>query len=102
MDPLFGSEIRARVLDQLATTPHSQSAYRIARTIGAEPIQVLKILKELEGLTEHSPAGWVLTNQLLRAFVRDRKARDEARIRQEKDELLIHFGMKPSWEHGPG
>ena len=102
MDALFGSEIRARVLEQLATTPRSQSAYRIARAVGAEPIQVLKILKGLEGLTEHTAAGWVLTNELLRRFLRDRLARDEARIRREKDALLVRFGMKPSWGHGRG
>jgi hypothetical protein len=101
MNPLFGSETRARVLEQLATTPRAQSAYRIARAIGAEPIQVLKILKQLEGLTEHSAAGWVLKNQLLRRFVRDRMARVEAQNRQEKNEHLVHFGMKPSSGHAP-
>ena len=102
MDPLFGSETRARVLEQLATTPRPQSAYRIARAIGAEPIQVLKILKEVEGLTQRSPAGWVLANELLRGFLRDRLDRDEARIRAEKDEMLVQFGMKPSRGHGRG
>ena len=100
MDPLFGSAIRARVLEQLARTPRPQSAYRIARAVGAEPIQVLKILRGLDDLTEHSAAGWVLTNRQLRDFLRVRLARDEARTRQEKDELLVHFGMIPSWEHG--
>ncbi len=102
MDPLFGSETRARVLAQLATTPRPQSAYRIARTVGAEPIQVLKILKELDGLTQRSPEGWVLASALLRAFLRDRLAHDEARIREEKDELLIECGMRPSRGHERG
>ena len=100
MDPLFGSETRARVLEQLATTPRRQSAYRIAQAIGAEPIQVLKILKRLNGLTEQSAEGWILTNELLRHFLRDRLDRGAERTRREKDELLVHFGMKPSWEHG--
>lgn len=102
MDPLFGSETRAGVLEQLATTPRPQSAYRIAQSIGAEPIQVLKILKRLGDLTEHSAAGWVLTNELLRRFLYDRLIRDEAQIRREKDELLIHFQMKPRSGHGRG
>ena len=97
MDPLFGSETRARVLEHLARTPRGQSAYRIAQAIGAEPIQVLRILKALEGLTAHSAAGWILTNDLLRRFLRDRSNRDTERIRHEKDELLEHHGMKPSW-----
>ena len=100
MDPLFGSETRARVLEQLAATPRAQSAYRIARAIGAEPIQVLKILKALPGLTERSAAGWRLTNDLLRDFLRDRVDREAGRVRREKDELLVHLGMKPSWEYG--
>ena len=100
MDPLFGSETRARVLEQLATTPRPQSAYRIAQAIGAEPIQVLRILKELNSVTGHSTRGWVLTNELLRRFLRDRLNRDAEQIRREKDELLRYFGMKASWEHG--
>lgn len=100
MDPLFGSETRARVLEQLATTPRPQSAYRIARAIGAEPIQVLRILKGLNDLTEQSSAGWMLTNKSLRHFLQDRLDRQEERTRREKDELLVHLGMKPSWEHG--
>lgn len=102
MDPLFGSETRARVLEQLAATPLAQSAYRVARAVGAEPIQVTRILKSLEGLTEHSVDGWVLTNELLRDFLRDRLARREARVRAEKDQLLVHFGLKPSSRYGSG
>lgn len=102
MDPLFGSETRSRVLEQMATTPRPQSAYRIARAVGAEPIQVLQILKGLEGLTVHSAEGWVLTNELLRGFLRDRLAFNEARVRAEKDEFLVHFGMRPSSKDGRG
>ena len=100
MDPLFGSEVRARILEQLATTPRPQSAYRIARAIGAEPIQVLRILKGLRGLIEQSSEGWVLTNDLLRSFLRDRMRRHAEDVRSEKDELLVRFGLKPSFEHG--
>lgn len=102
MDPLFGSETRARVLEQLATTPLPQSAYRIAHAVGAQPIQVLKILKQLGDLAEHSDKGWVLTSVQLRRFLRERLSRDAERIREEKDELLVRMGMKPSWEHGRG
>lgn len=99
MDPLFGSETRARVLEQLATTPRPQSAYRIAQSIGAEPIQVLKVLKQLSGLTERTTAGWVLANDLLRGFLRDRSDSESQRIRREKDEILVRLGAKPSWEY---
>jgi hypothetical protein len=102
VDPLFGSETRARVLEQLASTPRAQSAYRIGRAIGAEPIQVLRILKQLTGLTEHSVEGWVLTNELLRRFLRDRATRDAGKIRLEKDELLRSLGLKPSRDHERG
>lgn len=102
MDPLFGSETRARVLEQLAATPRAQSAYRVAQAVGAEPVQVIRILKGLEGLTEHSAEGWVLTNELLRDFLRDRLALREARVRFEKDALLVHFGLRPRSKHGSG
>ena len=100
MDPLFGSEVRGRVLEQLATRPSPQSAYRIARAIGAEPIQVLRILKDLRGLIQQSPEGWILTDDLLRSFLRNRIRRRANEIRREKDQLLVQFGLKPSFEHG--
>lgn len=100
MDPLFGSETRARVLVQLALTPRPQSAYRIAKAIGAEPIQVLKILKGLWEFTEQSAAGWTLSNGLLRRFLRDRLEQDALRTRSEKDELLKRLGLRPSRENG--
>ena len=99
MDPLFGSEVRARVLEQLAKVPGPQTAYRIARSIGAEPIQVLKILKQLTTLTEQSASGWILRDDLLRRFIRRYSRRRELEIRREKDELLLRYGMRPSWEH---
>jgi len=99
MDPLFGSETRARVLEQLASTPRAQSAYRIARAIGAEPIQVLRILKGLRDLADRSEKGWVLTNELLRHFLRDRSTREAEKLRLEKDELLLSFGLTPSRNH---
>lgn len=96
MDPLFGSETRALVLDQLASTPRPQSAYRIARTVGAQPIQVLRILKGLSEYAVHSDIGWVLKDESLRRFLRERLAYRELVRRNEKDEILIRFGMKPS------
>ncbi len=100
MDPLFGSETRAHVLEQLALTSIPQSAYGVARGIGAEPIQVLHILKSLGEVVERTPAGWVLTDEQLRRFVRERWHRQAEDRRLEKDELLIRFGMKPSFRHG--
>lgn len=99
MDPLFGSETRARVLEYLATMPKPQSAYRIAHSIGAQPIQVLKILKQLTGLTDRTDAGWVLSNDLLRGFLRARVDDEAQRIRREKDDILVRFGAKPSREY---
>jgi hypothetical protein len=100
MDPLFGSETRARVLEQLALTPRPQSAYRIAKAIGAEPIQVLRILKRLREVADHAPAGWMLTDERLRRFLRERSARHARRRRSEKDALLVHLGLRPSLEYG--
>ena len=100
MDALFGSETRARVLELLAATPRPQSAFRIARAVGAEPIQVLRILNGLNDLTERSAEGWTLTNDLLRRFLRDRMRRDSEQIRREKDQLLVRFGLRPSSGYG--
>lgn len=102
MDPLFGSEVRGRVLAQMASTPFPQSAYRVARSVGAEPIQVLRILKSLEGITEHTPQGWVLSDHLLRRFLKERQRREEDRTRVEKDAILIQNRMKPSRGHERG
>jgi hypothetical protein len=100
MDPLFGSETRARVLDQLASTPRPQSAYRIAKVVGSQPIQVLRVLKGLGEYATRSDLGWVLKDESLRRFLRERRAlREEAR-RREKDEILVRFGLKPSTSHG--
>ena len=98
MDPLFGSETRARALEQLAIAPRPQTAYRIARAIEAEPIQEVRILKALHGITHHMPNGWVLADDSLRRFLLERFHRDEERRRAEKDELLARFGMRTSYE----
>jgi hypothetical protein len=100
MDSLFGSEARARVLEQLALTPSPQSAYRIAKAVGAEPIQVLRILKLLGEVADHTSAGWVLTDELLRRFLQERSARHLRERRSEKDELLVRLGLRPSLEYG--
>lgn len=100
MDSLFGSETRGRVLEQLVQNPLPQTAYRIAKAVGAEPIQVLKILKSLTPLTEHSVEGWILTDESLRRFLRNRSAHREDEIRREKDVLLVRYGMKPNVDHG--
>jgi hypothetical protein len=100
MDPLFGSETRALVLDQLATNPRPQSAYRIAKVVGAQPIQVVRILKNLGEYVVHSEHGWVLEDDSLRRFLRDRAAQREGVSRREKDEILVRLGMRPSTSHG--
>jgi hypothetical protein len=98
MDPLFGSETRARLLEQLALSPRPRSAYRLARIIEAEPIQVLRILKGLSEYAERTDAGWRLTDEALRRFLIERANRAATARRAEKDELLLRFGMKPSHE----
>jgi hypothetical protein len=100
MDPLFGSKTRALVLDQLAITPRPQSAYRIAKAVGAQPIQVLRILKELSDYVTHTDMGWVLRDESLRRFLRERVAYREEVSRKEKDEILARFGKKPSTSYG--
>jgi hypothetical protein len=100
MDPLFGSETRALVLDQLATNPRPQSAYRIAKAVGAQPIQVLRILKNLGEYVVHSDHGWLLEDESLRCFLRDKSAQREVVSRREKDEILVRLGMKPSTSYG--
>lgn len=100
MDTLFGSETRGRVLNQLAETPIPQTAYRIAKAVGAEPIQVLRILKSLPGVIAHSTEGWTLENELLRRFLLDRLTHEASNRRAEKDELLVRFGLSPSFRRG--
>jgi DNA-binding IclR family transcriptional regulator len=101
MDPLFGSETRARLLEELARAPRPKSGYWLARVIGAEPIQVTRILKQLRGFVEHTEKGWRLTDESLRRFLLDRSRREMAVRREEKDELLIRFGRKPRYERRP-
>ncbi len=102
IEALFGSRVRAQTLETLAITPKPLSAYRVAKAIEAQPIQVLTILKRLEPAVEHTPGGWVLRNDSLRRFLLSEiRERDRAR-REEKDELLVKLGMTPSFEHGRG
>lgn len=99
---LFGSRVRAEVLVALAATSKPQSAYRLAKAVEAQPIQVLTILKKLVPLVERTPEGWLLRDDLLRPFlanalsVRDRLRRDE------KDDLLRQLGRRPSEGLGRG
>lgn len=100
---LFGSRVRAGTLETLALTSAPLSAYRVAKVIGAQPIQVLRVLKRLEpGIVRHGPKGWVLTSVTLRQFLREAIAQRDRQIRQEKDNLLVRMRMKPSLEHEPG
>lgn len=95
-DTLFGSSVRAGVLETLASTSVPLTAYRVAKVIGAQPIQVLSILKSIEpDIVRHSPAGWTLNSDSLRRFLRDELERREAERRQEKDELLVRLRLTP-------
>lgn len=98
---LFGSRVRAEVLETLASTSKPLTAYRLAKVAGAEPIQVGRILKSLEPeLVRSSAGGWVLVNEPLRLFLRGLVALREAETRAEKDELLVQLGMKARRRHG--
>ena len=98
MDPLFGSETRARLLEELALAPRPRSAYLLAQIVGAEPIQVLRILKGLGEYAAHTEEGWRLTDESLRRFLIDRSRRRAAARRAEKDALLLRLGRRPSYE----
>lgn len=98
---LFGSRVRAGALETLALTSAPLSAYRVAMVIGAQPIQVLSILKRLEpDIVRHTPKGWMLSSDPLRQFLREAIATRDRRVRQEKDNLLLKMRMRPSLEHG--
>lgn len=95
-DALFGSRARAETLRALAGTSSPLSAYRLAQLAGAEPIQVLSILKSLQpSVVRRTADGWVLVNDQLRQFFRDETARLERERRTEKDELLSQLGLRP-------
>jgi hypothetical protein len=98
---LFGSRVRAAALETLAATSKPLSAYRVAKVIGAEPIQVLNNFKSLgTTIVRHTGEGWIMVNDLLRLFLREELAKRELERRLEKDELLERFGMKPRGRHG--
>lgn|SRR5487761_466555 len=100
-EDLFGSKVRAGTLETLASTSKRLTAYRVAKVIEAQPIQVLTILKSLEpDVVQHTEEGWALKSDLLRRFLRDGLDRREKERRIEKDELLIRLGMKPRRQHG--
>jgi hypothetical protein len=94
---LFGSRVRAGTLETLASTSKPLTAYRV----GAQPIQVLSILKSLgPEVVRHSPEGWLLANDDLRRFLRGELARLEVARRAEKDKLLTGLGMVTRHSHG--
>lgn len=92
---LFGSRVRAETLVALAATPKPQSAYRLAKAVGAQPIQVLKLLNELVPLVERGRDGWVLKDDLLRPFLAQELRAREQLSRDDKDALLREFGLRP-------
>jgi hypothetical protein len=101
LERLFGGRVRAETLETLAGTSRPLSAYHVAKVIEAQPIQVLTVLKSLEpGIVTHSLDGWVLSNELLRQFLRQELASREAARRSEKDEILVRHGLKPRLAHG--
>ena len=98
---LFGSRVRADTLETLASTSKPLTAYRVARVTGAQPIQVLSILKSLQpDLVRRDSQGWVLVSDSLRRFLRDEMVRREAERRAEKDELLARLRLAPRQRHG--
>ena len=98
---LFGSRVRGAALETLASTSKPLTAYRIAKIVEAEPIQVLTILKTLEPeIVRHSGEGWVLINGPLRQFLREGLAQEETERRTEKDELPVRLRRKPRGGHG--
>jgi hypothetical protein len=100
LERLFGSRVRAGALQALAATSQPLTAYRVAKAIEAQPIQVLTILKSLVPAVERGSDGWVLRDEHLRRFLWDElRAQDQAR-REEKDELLTRLRLRPSIEHG--
>ncbi len=99
---LFGSRVRAAALETLASTSKPLTAYRVAKVIGAQPIQVLTSLKSLQPeIVRHTGEGWIMTNDLLRQFLREGLEREEAERRIEKDELLTRLEMRARKGHGP-
>jgi hypothetical protein len=100
LERLFGSRVRAAALRTLAATSKPLTAYRVAKAIEAQPLQVLTILKSLVPAVERVPDGWVLRDEHLRRFLwSELQAQDRAR-REEKDELLTRLRLRPSIEHG--
>lgn len=97
---LFGSRVRAEILLALASTPAPQSGYRLARAVGAQPIQVLTILRNLEPDVKRGPAGWTLQDEGLRIYLRGQLALRDRSRREEKDALLVGLGLRPSTSHG--
>jgi len=101
MERLFGGRVRAETLETLAATSKPLSAYHVAKAIGAQPIQVLTVLKSLDpGIVGHSQDGWVLSNELLRQFLRQELSSRDAARRAEKDEIMIRRGLKRRLTHG--
>lgn len=99
-ESLFGSRVRAAALETLASTSKPLSAYRIAKVIGAQPIQVLTGLKSLEpDYVRHSGEGWILVDDLLRRFLREGVERKGMERRTEKNEFLVQLGMRPRRDH---
>jgi glycerol-3-phosphate cytidylyltransferase-like family protein len=98
---LFGGRVRAEALETLAGTSKPLSAYHVAKVIEAQPIQVLTVLKALEpDIVHHSHDGWILSNEILRQFLRDELSSREAARRSEKDEILGRHSLKPRSKDG--
>jgi hypothetical protein len=100
-DGLFGSRVRAAALEALAATSKPLSAYRVAKVIGAQPIQVLVTLKSLAPqYVQRHAGGWMLVDDSLRRFLRDTLAKRESERRSEKDELIARLRLKSRRSRG--
>lgn len=110
---LFGGRTRAEALRLLATSSRPLSIYRIAKTIGAEPIQVSAVLRKLDGFVARTNDGWSLVNPALRQLLRDQyrlrppdwkpnkaflEATRSLEREPEKDRVLLKYGLRTADE----
>ena len=110
---LFGGRTRAEALRLLATSSRPVSGYRIAKAIGAEPIQVSTVLRKLDGFVVRTDDGWSLVNPVLRQLLRDEyrlrppdwkpnkaflQAAKSLEREPNKDQVLLKYGLRTADE----
>lgn len=110
---LFGGRTRAEALQLLATSSRPISSYRIAKTIGAEPVQVTTVLRNLTGFVNRTDDGWSLVDPMLRQLLRNQlklrpsnwkpnkaflEATRSLRREPEKDQVLLKYKLRTAGE----